>query len=78
MVAVSVYPPVLLPIATLLQLGMPRRASPVALNAHARLTQGHFLEFVLSVQIFSHGAAIVAAARPVPSSSGKSALIAAY
>ena len=57
---------------------MPRRASPVALNAHAWLTQGHFFKFVLSVQIFGHGASIVAAARPVSSGSGKSAPITAY
>ena len=65
-VAVAVCPPVLLPIATLLQFGMPRRTPPVALNAQAWLTQGHFFEFVLSilwVQVVCHGVPIVAAAR---------------
>ena len=64
-VAVAVYPPVLLPIAALLQFGMAWRAPPVALNTHAWLTQGHFFKLVLSVQIFGHGASIVAAARSV-------------
>ena len=77
-VAVAVYPPVFLPIAALLQLGMPRRAPPVALNAHAWLTQGHFFKFVLSIQIFGHGVPIVAAAWPVSSGSGTSAPITAY
>ena len=65
-VAVPVCPPVLLPIAALLQLSMPRRTPPVALNAQARLAQGHFLRFfipILWVQVVCHGIAIVAAAR---------------
>ena len=48
-VAVAVYPPVLLPIAALLQFSMPRRTPPVALDAHARLAQGHFFKFVFTV-----------------------------
>ena len=44
--AVAVCPPVLLPIAALLQLDMPRRAPPVALNVHAWFAQGHFLSLL--------------------------------
>ena len=70
-VAVAVFPSVFLPVAALLQLGMPRRAPPVALNAQAWLTQGHFFEFAFAglaalwVQVVCHGVAIVAAAQPV-------------
>ena len=70
-VAVTVCPPVLLPIAALLQLSMAGRAPPVALNARAGLAQVHFFELafsglaVLWVQVVCHGVAIVAAVRPV-------------
>ena len=57
--AVAVCPPVLLPIAALLQLSMPRRTPPVALNALARLAQGHFLGFVVSVRVSCHGVTIL-------------------
>lgn len=64
MVAVPVCPPVLLPIAALLQFSMAGRTPPVALNARARLAQGHFFEFafselaVLLVQVVCHGVAL--------------------
>ena len=56
--AVAVCPPVLLPIAALLQLGMAGRTPPVALNAQARLAQGHFLGFDLWVQVVCHVVAL--------------------
>ena len=77
-VAVAIRPHVLLPVAALVQLGMARCAPPVALNAQARLAQGHFFEFVLSVRVFGHDSANVAVARSVASGSGIVACIPSY
>ena len=60
--AVPVWPHIFLPIAALLQLCVSRRTPPVALNAQARLAQGHFFGVVFSGQWGGHSDDIVAVA----------------